>query len=400
MDDNIMKKIAYLLKTSKKLYIVYFFLFSSILKVLGFFVKTEEKLILFNSYGGKKMDDSPKAIYDAMCNDERFNMYRMVWALQEPKLYKERNIESVKCDTLKFFILALKAKVWVTNSSIERGLSFKKKSTICFNTWHGTTIKKMGNDIQDDNLSFRGMNHVSADVMLAQSQYDINIFSQAFEIPKERFYCIGLPRNDILVNYKREDALLVRKKLGIPEDKKILLYAPTFREYTTGKEKEVILHIPISLDYWQQRLEKEYVVLFRAHYEVAKHMDVSGYSAFIDVSSYHCLNDLMIVSDALISDYSSIFFDYSIMHKPMYCFAYDYEEYIENRGMYLDLKKELPCVMHKEEESLIDEIVNNTNNNLEKIKIFQNKYVAECGDAARKSCDILYRMLTQSKRIK
>ena len=111
--------------------------------------------------------------------------------------------------------------------------------------------------------------------------------------------------------------LSIKEKLGIDKDKVVLLYAPTFREYTKGTSNEVVLNVPMDLKRWQEKLGDKYVVLFRAHYEVAKHMKVDGYPMFLDMSSYPDLNELMIVADALISDYSSIYFDYSVMHKPM-----------------------------------------------------------------------------------
>ena len=399
-----MKKLAYVLKSSAFLYNIYYYLMSVLLKVWGFFIKTDEKLILFNSYGGKKIDDSPKAIYLAMKKDKRFRDYHLIWAVQNPDEWDcIDGLKCIKSDTLKYFYTALKAKVWITNSSMERGLDFKKKNTICLNTWHGTAIKKMGIDIQSDNQSFRSKNNVRADIMLAQSQYDIDIFSHAFELPIERFHCIGLPRNDVLANYTKEDVRDIKEKLGISQHKKVLLYAPTFREYTKGKDKEVILEIPMKLAYWQKKLGQEYVVLFRAHYEVAKHMEVTGFPMFMDVSAYPVLNELMIVSDALISDYSSIYFDYSVMHKPMYCFAYDYEGYMSNRGMYLDLKKELPCEMHKTEESLLSDILNMEQDYEEKCRktiAFQKRFVTEYGNAAKKSCDILHEVLSKKRKFK
>lgn len=392
-----MRKLAYILKTSKIFYIFYFYIVSGLLRLWGIFIKTDEKLILFNSYGGKKIDDSPKVIFDVMRLDKRFTEYRLIWALQEPEKWrKNQNIEIVKCDTLSYFYYALKAKVWITNSSMERGLNFKKKNTICFNTWHGTPIKKMGIDIREDNQSFRGKANVKADIMLAQSQYDIDIFSHAFELPQERFCCTGLPRNDFLVHYTKEDVEKIKKKLEIPKEKKVLLYAPTFREFTKGQNREVVLNIPIDMRYWQKTLADKYVILFRAHYEVARHMDVSTYSLFMDVSGHPDLNELMIVSDGLISDYSSIYFDYSIMHKPMYCFAYDYVTYMENRGMYLDLQKELPCEMHQSEKELMQDILSTESNMFDKcnkVKAFQERFVTVYGSGAKKACDVLFKKL-------
>lgn len=343
------------------------------------------------------MDDSPMAVYEEICQDVRYAKYQMIWAVQEPdRFLKRTDIKVIKSDTFLFFYYALKAKVWITNSSMERGLNFKKKNTICLNTWHGTAIKKMGIDIQKDNQSFRSKVNVRADIMLAQSQYDIDTFSHAFELPKSIFQCIGLPRNDVLANYTEKDVERIKREMNLPANKKILLYAPTFREYTKGDKQEVVLNVPMNLQYWQEMLGEQYVILFRAHYEVARYMKIDSCSLFIDVSGYPNLNELMIVSDALISDYSSIFFDYSIMHKPMYCFAYDYDMYMQKRGMYLDLSKELPCKMHKTETELLEEILASEKDISEKIlqtEEFQKKFVTEYGNAAKKSCDVLYERL-------
>ena len=113
---------------------------------------------------------------------------------------------------------------------------------------------------------------------------------------------------------------------------------------------------------------------------------------FLDMSSYPDLNELMIVADALISDYSSIYFDFSVTHKAMYCFAYDYDEYMANRGMYLSLKDELPCEIHQDEDVLIGTLlrISEMSKKMQmKTEAFQKKFVTECGHGAEKSCNII-----------
>lgn len=395
-----MKRLSYLLKSSQISYSIYFYVMSGIFKLIGLFIRTDDKLILFNSYGGKRFDDSPRSIYEQMLNDDRFSDYSLVWAIQDPdKIKISGRAAVVKTDSFQYFMTALRARVWITNSSMERGLDFKKKRTLCFNTWHGTPIKVMGIDIRDENQSFKSKMLVRADVMLAQGQYDIDTFSHAFQLPLQTFRMTGLPRNDVLANYTQDDVDRIKEKLGIDKNKKVLLYAPTFREYTKGTSKEVVLNVPINLQRWQDLLGKDYVVLFRAHYEVAKHMKVDGYSMFKDMSSYPDLNELMIAADALISDYSSIFFDFSVTHKPMYCFAYDYNEYMANRGMYLNMEGELPCKIHQDENGLIKALLkyNETKDQLQKQTAeFQQKFVTEYGHGAEKSCAELYDWLNRN----
>lgn len=388
-----MNKIARLLKTSAFLYTIYFYVVSAFLKFLGLFIPTNNKLILFNCFGGKKYDDSPKAVYEFLIADKRFADCEFCWAISDPSgVTVPGRATVVKADTFKYFVTTLKARVWVTNSSMERGLDFKKKKTFCLNTWHGTPIKVMGDDIKTDNQSFKGKVLVRADIMCAQSQYDVDVFSRAFRLPVSSLKITGLPRNDVFDSYTQDERAAIRAKLGIPDDRIVLLYAPTFREYTTGQSNEIVLDIPMDLKKWQADLDNRFTVLFRAHYEVARHMNVEGYPLFTDVSSYPDLNELMIASDALITDYSSVCFDYAIMDKPMYCFAYDYDDYVSNRGMYIDLREEFPGTIHYDEDSLLEDILHYEESRDElsrKTAEFRNRYVSEYGHGASSCADIL-----------
>ena len=217
-----------------------------------------------------------------------------------------------------------------------------------------------------------------------------NIFSRVFSIPYENMRIIGLPRNDELV-YNNNDSFRdsIRNKLGLCRGKKIILYAPTFREYQRDGNNNCVLMPPISIEKWKNRIGDKYILLFRAHYDIIKIMDIKDDDFIKNVSDYPCLNDLMIVSDILVSDYSSIYFDYSIQDKPMLCFSYDYEEYEKNRGMYFDIRKELGGYSENEDE-LLDELTNLDYQNKTKItQRFRAKYIQKYGNATQKSLDII-----------
>lgn len=385
-----MKKIALLLKNNKQIYRMYYIIGSILLRIIGMFLKTDEHIILFNSFGGKKYDDSPKAIYEAMKKDGRFSNYRLIWAFQNPnELCLPNDLEYVRADTAQFFYYALKAKCWITNSSMERGLTFKKPQTLYLNTWHGTPIKKMGTDVKNSAHAFSAP-LTTVDVMLAQGQYEIDIFHRVFQIDREKFVKTGLPRNDVLVNYTPEMVCHIKQKLGLPMDKKIILYAPTFREYERDHQRQCTLAIPMDIQCWSEWLSKDYIVLFRAHYEVAAHMNVAQCDLFRDVSSYPSLNDLMIVSDALITDYSSICFDFAIMNKPIYCYAYDYDKYSSERGLYFDLSQEMPLGICSTEQDLLKQIVTiDQAKAINRTQKFRDNYVTVYGDGAKQCCDII-----------
>lgn len=364
------------------------------LSLLKLFVKPQNDIIVFVSFGGRKYDDSPRCIYEQMLSDSRFDHYRLIWAFIEPDKHTIARGEKIKIDTFKYYKILLSARCWVTNSSVERGLSFKGRNVFYFNTWHGTPIKKMGSDIKSDSQAFASKGKENAtDIMLAQGQYEADIFSRVFNIDIDRFRVIGLPRNDELVPNNEAHTQIRQKvcgKLSIPYNKKIILYAPTFREYSK-ENNNCIIAPPIDLAKWQRELSDDYVILFRAHYEITKALNIVESDFVHDVSDYGNLNELMISSDILISDYSSIFFDYSIQSKSMLCFAYDYEEYSAKRGLYFDMRQELGCSHIATEDDLLNAITTIDEVALQKYcQRFRDKYITAYGQASKLSADIIY----------
>lgn len=371
-----MNKVVTILKTNKIVYNIYHYIFSSLLKLIGIFIKTDNKLILFNSFGGKKYDDSPKAIYEYMKSNKKYKDYKLIWALNNPTLVEGLNITSVKNNSIKFFITALKAKYWITNSSMERGLKFKKKKTIYINTWHGSVIKKINDD---DRMSFKV---TEPDYYYAQSHIDINYFSERWKYPKKQILLTGYPRNDELCNITKKECIKIKEKLNIPLEKKVIIYAPTFRDNDYDKNGCYIAP-PIDLKKWETKLGKDYVLLFRAHYEINKVLNITDTDFVYNVTDYPHLNDLLKISDIMISDYSSIMIDYSILGKPIFCFAYDYEKYLKERGFAYDIKKELPNGIVKTEDKLLEQIINiDYTKQKNKTIMFRNKHLEVYGNAS------------------
>ena len=265
-----------------------------------------------------------------------------------------------------------------------------------FNTWHGTPIKKMGTDIPKTNKSFSKVARKSnIDVFTVQGDFEADVFSRVFHINKENILKSGLPRNDRLSKYNSEYKEELKRKLNLPADKKIIFYAPTFREFERDSQRNCVLKPPIDLKRWEEELKDKYCLLFRAHYEVGKVMRIQSNDFIKDMSDYPNLEDLMIASDMLISDYSSIFFDFSIMDKPMLHFTYDYEKYSAKRGLYFDVRQELSgCDNEKELISLLK----NMDFQLESAKTaqFRNKYVNYFGNATEQAIDCIYNHLVEN----
>lgn len=389
---TVKNRIRSIIKYMPGVYTLYFYIMSALINSLKLLIHIDDQMIMFNSFAGRKFDDSPKAIYDLMKSDLRFSNYKLIWALDRPQDYELGNTTVIKTDTLKYFIMCLKSRVWITNSSFERGLRFKNNKTFYFNTWHGTPLKKMGSDIGDSNQSFSSKSGTKWNAMTSQSEFETDIFSRAFNIPRDNILEFGLPRNDILSNYGTKDRQHLRRSLGIEDDKIVILYAPTFREYEKEINHGIVLAPPINFNHWREVLGESYTIMFRAHYEVAKIMNFNESDYVKNMTSYPSINDLIIASDILITDYSSILFDYSITGKPILHFTYDYEKYIKNRGVYFDIRKYFDGAAN--EDQLLRIIKNLNTSKAKKQTIdFREKFLNFYGTATEKVIDYIAKEL-------
>ena len=343
------QRLIYILKHNAAIQAIYRVVMSFVFRVLGLLIKTDDNLVLFVSFMGLNFNDSPKAIYDYMQAHPEYKDYRCIWAFEDPSKFSY--LERVKIDTPAYFKTALRAKYWITNTNIERGLRFKKKDQKYLNTWHGIALKYIGNDVAGRN----DFNFDTVDHLCVCGGYDERVYKTAFRAKESSYLRCGLPRNEELWNVTAERKAQMRAKLGIPADKKVILYAPTWRESTDGG-KSYEIKPPIHFDVWKKELGDEYVVLFRAHHQTTKVLGVQ-YDEFVrEASSYPAVNDLMIAADILITDYSAIAFDYSILCRPIFCYAYDYDTYLAERGTYFQIDEKYPNKSCRTEEELLARI--------------------------------------------
>lgn len=337
-------------------------------------------MILFSSFAGKKFNDSPKVLYDAMCTDPRYDGYKFVWAFEHPENFDLPKGDKIKMDTLTYFLTALKSKVWICSVNIERGLSFKKKNTIYINTWHGAGTKKIGNACAGRS----DYDFTSVDMMLVQSNFEREIFERDFRCRPDAIRMIGFPRNDELftISSDRQKKMELRKQFGIPDGKKVILYAPTWRDSQDGG-LSYKFEAPMNITKWKERLSNDYVMLFRMHtFTTIFDMQYDDFSR--NVSSYDNLNHILAISDVVVTDYSTIVYDSAVAHVPFICFGFDYDRYYQERGFYFDLNKEYPGGVLKTEDDVInriDEVIKGAD--ADKFNAFRNKYIEAGGDSVR-----------------
>lgn len=383
-------------KSTPLVYNLYFWLGSLVLKILSLFVRVDERLILFVVYGGQRYDDSPRFVYEYMKSHKEYGEhFKYVWAFISPQDVKEvPDKEKVKIDTWRYCLMVLKAKYWITNTSVLRGLKLKRRCSKDILFQHGMAgIKKLGFDLDTSNRSFHPKKLEEFDYIFVEGRKECDILQYAWNVPIEKFYKTGLPRNDELVQCDQDRIVQLKIKLHIPLDKKIILYAPTFREYNRNSDFAIYLKPPFDFDLWYKELGEEYLLLLTAHYEISRLMNVSDNHPFVvNAFKYPHINDLMLVSDLLISDYSSIIWDYSILGKPIISYAYDFELYSTERGLYEGYDKIFSHGIMKEQGQVI-EFIKNMDYEAECLytqREIRDKYIASYGHATEKSVRIIF----------
>ena len=383
---SIRGRFEYVLKHNSWIMKTFIFLGSSFFRFIGLFVKIDDSLVLLNSYSGKFYNDSPKKIYELMINDPRCKDYKYVWAFREPdKITVPGNCKKIKIDTWKYFVTALKAKVWIANVNIERGLKFKKKEQYYLNTWHGTSVNFVGNAV-DGRDDFK-WDYVNA--FCFAGEYEREFIKRDFCVTDEHLLPSGLPRNDDLYTVDETRIRSIKTKLGFPLDKKVVLYAPTWRESTDGGEN-CNIKPPINVAKWRDALADKYILIFRTHHYTKAMLGIEFDEFVRDGSDYPDVNDLLVIADYLISDYSCIMMDYCILGRPIIEFGYDYDEYSKTRGFYLDLDKDIPSHILRTEEEVLKYISDSDYlEECKKAQKFRDEHIDYGGHAAQMCVDAI-----------
>lgn len=333
-------------------------------------IKTEENLVVFESFLGRQYGCSPKALFLAMVDDPQYADYQKIWIFKEPEKYsflnQYPNTRVVSYGTTESYRCYARAKYWITNYHLPTGI-VKAPDQVYVQTWHGTPLKKIGCDVGDyDSLSKdkkRAWKEYKKegtiiDYMPSPSPFYTEKIKSAFWLQNQaQVLELGYPRNDFLFTVDADFCGKLKEKLSIPVDKKVALYAPTWRDNQHVPGQGYVYHCGVDFEMLQKELGEEWVVLFRAHYLISNSFDFEKYQGFVvNVSEYDDVNHLYAVSDILITDYSSVFFDYANLNRPIFFYMYDYEEYkSEMRDFYFGIE-ELPGSVVKTQEALVKEI--------------------------------------------
>ena len=271
------------------------------------------------------------------------------------------------------------AKYWIFNFKIDDSLS-PRGDQIFLQTWHGTPLKRLGFDLEHFDNALNTQEGIKKRYELEVQKFTWFISPSPFSTEKFKsawrmedfgkgdiILEEGYPRNDILINYTQEKVESVKRRIlgyyyppyeQFVKRRTIVLYAPTYRpnQHTTGVG--YTYKTEIDFDRLRGELGEDFIILFRAHYFVASKFDFGKYSGFVyNVSKEQDINDLYLISDILVTDYSSSMFDYANLKRPMIFYMYDLEHYRdESNGFYFDPEEELPGPIVRTEDELVDAI--------------------------------------------
>ncbi len=305
--------------------------------------KVSKNKVLIESFHGKNISDSPYSMMLELLKKKKYKIY-----VASDELCLEKNKEFVKKNKLKVKVVVIRSKKYykllatakylVNNVSFPKCLIVRDEQTY-INTWHGTPLKTLGKNMKKGIESMSNIQHnfLQSDYLLFPNRYTKDCMMEDYNLNQlytNKTIVSGYPRNCIFCD--TEKGIETKKQLGL-EDKEVFIYMPTWRgKNSYGAMKTTAIRE--ILEQFDESLSDNQCMFVNLHPNVGEDIDYSQFKHIdsfpADVAKYEFIN----CSDALITDYSSIFFDYSITKKPIVLFMYDYDDYMEDRGMYIDVK--------------------------------------------------------------
>lgn len=318
----------------------------------------QKNTILYESRDGNSMTDSPYAMFKYMLEKQDFKDFMHIWSIQDFSAlsgviskYKDMpNVKFVQRNS-KEYLKWLATSEYLINNSTFQSFFIPKSDQIYMNTWHGTPLKNMGFDIPGNPSVSQNVvrNFLSADYILSPNSHTTKIFTDSYKLNglyKGEIIEEGYPRIDLTLNTNPGEYKEYLRTLGlnISDGKENILYAPTWKGTNLAKVDNDLLQIIADINYLQSQIGEQYNLFIKVHpflyKEAAKHSEIMDRL----IPDHVDTNELLAAVDLLITDYSSIFFDFLVTNKPILFYTWDTDVYTEQRGQYLQ-NDELPGPM-------------------------------------------------------
>lgn len=329
-----------------------------ILLVLSYLFPVKENRILCYSYAGQQYSCNPKYFTEYLL--QKTSTFDIVWAFYKPSTFEKLVNPKIKCikyKSLKFLYYMFTSKIIIMNVTDWKIAVYKKKQII-INTWHGGgDYKRVGkyrktNTENDWRIQVSTYRHVN--YFLSSSEvFSNNTLRESF-LYRNTILPFGMPRNDLLFfddeKFKNKIRDKIFSKYKIKSNMKIVLYAPTYREQLVNYEELNIADLLMALS---KKFNGSFILLYRTHYN----SKTKEYSNVVDVTKYPDMQELLYITDVLITDYSSSIWDYSFTYKPCFLYTPDLNEYLNDRNFYSPIDS-WPYPYAKTNGELINVIIN------------------------------------------
>ncbi|MBF7015970.1 glycosyltransferase [Staphylococcus durrellii] len=344
-------------------------------------VNIDEDYILYQVRDGQSMTDSPYAIFKHLINDKSFKNFQHIWVVSNSskqksysKLYNQyNNVKFIVKESKDYLFYLAKCKYLINNATFPNYFT-KKHDQTYINTWHGTPLKFMGLDIKNNLVESQNTirNFLSSDYIITPNNHTSEVFKKAFKLGgliDNSILEIGYPRIDNTLNSNKDDVIKKLNNQGIKTNNSpILMFSPTWRGRLVSDPEDNIEDMIEIIE--QLNKETKYQVILKVHpfiYHKAMHnKKLKPYLIDDDFDT----NELLSVVDMLVTDYSSIFFDYLVTDKPIIFYTPDYETYEQGRGLYLPVNS-LPGPSVHTVTELINTIINEDNI----LSAYRDKYI-------------------------
>lgn len=377
-------------------------------------IKVDQYSIIYQVRDGKSMTDSPYAIFNYLLKDKDFYKYKHIWVMdtvEKQKKYKKKynenkNVKFILKESREYRYYLAKCKYIINNSTFPSYFT-KKINQIYINTWHGTPFKFMGLDVHDNLEGSQNTirNFLCSDYIISPNAHTTEVFKRAFKLDNLKEHALletGYPRIDTTLTACKE---VVKEKIiksGITiNEKPILLFSPTWRGEQVNNPQSNIDEIIEIIEHLNS--QTNYQVLVKVHpfiySEATKNNSLKPYL----IDDEFDTNELLSVIDLLVTDYSSIFFDFLVTEKPIVFYTSDYTEYKAGRGLYLPLES-LPGPSVSSPKELV-KVIQNADMVLARYKDNYKKYINKFssfddGHATERIVDHIFRKKIQTSRKK
>jgi len=372
----------------------------------------DENLVVFSEYWGTGFGCNPKAIFDAL--PAVAPHLKAVWIMDDDHASQlPAGVTRVAPSTLRQWDALARAKYFVNNVNFP-GVFVKRPGQVMIQTMHGTPLKHCGLDVLGHEAATKAIDPRRAvrrkagrvvttdeartkqefvDLLRRSDNWDFVLSSNAYstEVWGHAYPCSytwlehGYPRNDVLVNSTQADVQASRARLGLRPDQKVVLYAPTYRDVAGDTSLRIDLADLLG------HLPPEYIVIVRAHHTTSlgpRINDLVASGRVVDGSALPSIIDCYLAADVLITDYSSVMFDYAVLNRPIVIFADDWEAYQEARGTYFDLLQSPPGAVAVNQAEIVRIFSNEEFDNeqsRERLAAFRARFCSfDDGQAARR----------------